>query len=126
MRNISTNIADIEIYNDGIFIVNYKSHVEITLEDVKMLEKIFHENLHKFNKEKVKLLSVAGKYSTITPEAREYSQVMALPLSAEGLVTYSLGQKLIAGFYLKFKKNSHPIKVFNSKEQAIDWLNIVA
>ena len=42
---------------------------------------------------------------------------------ALGIVAKSLSTRLIANFFIKFNKPHAPTKVFNTREEAIFWLN---
>lgn len=80
-----------------------------------------------FNKEsenkKLKLLVVPGLNTTATREAREYSQRSTLNCIGEAILINSLAQRIISNFYISFKnKADYPIKMFNSKDEAIKWL----
>lgn len=69
------------------------------------------------------ILSIAGLYGSMTPEARKVDihagdhYTLAL-----GLVIRELAQRLLANFYFKIKKVDYPIKTFRSEEEAVAWL----
>lgn len=80
-----------------------------------------------FNKEtknrKLNLLVLPGQNTSATREAREYSQNTTLNCKAEAILINSLAQRIISNFYISFKnKADYPIKMFNSKEEAVKWL----
>jgi hypothetical protein len=80
-----------------------------------------------FNKEaeqrKLKLLVLPGQNTTATREAREYSQHSILNSLGEAIIINSLAQRIISNFYISFKnKADYPIKMFNSKDEAVKWL----
>lgn len=81
-----------------------------------------------FNKEaenkKLKLLVLPGLNTTATREAREYSQRSNVNCAGEAILINSLAQRIVSNFYISFKnKADYPIKMFNSKDEAIKWLN---
>lgn len=71
----------------------------------------------------LKILVLPGKNTSATPEAREFSQRSNLNCTAEAIVVNSLAQRIISNFYISFKsKADYPIKMFNSKDEALKWL----
>lgn len=80
-----------------------------------------------FNKEaertKLKLLVLPGQNTTATREARVHSQNSIINCDAEAILIHSLAQRIISNFYISFKNRAeYPIKMFNSKEEAVKWL----
>jgi len=80
-----------------------------------------------FNKEaenrKLKLLVIPGENTSATREAREHSQRTSINSIGEAIIIKSLAQRIIANFYISFKnKADYPIKMFNSKDEAVKWL----
>jgi hypothetical protein len=73
--------------------------------------------------EKMKVLIEMGNNATFDKESREYGQANKIPAIAEAIILSSLAQRLLYKFYLKFRVLDHPIKIFQSKKNAIDWLN---
>jgi hypothetical protein len=41
---------------------------------------------------------------------------------ADAFVIYSLAQKILANAYLKFHYSERPVKFFNNKEDALEWM----
>ena len=77
--------------------------------------------LSKGNKRAV--LSVAGLYGSMTPEARKVDindaggYTMAL-----AIVIRELHQRLLANFYFKLKQVNYPVKTFKNEDDAVEWL----
>lgn len=69
-----------------------------------------------------KRLIHAEKFATISREAREFLQKTTPTVKAEAYVIPSLSQKILFNLYIKFRRNSNPIKGFDSKENALAWL----
>lgn len=69
------------------------------------------------------ILSIAGLYGSISPEARKMDIHTADTYTlALGLVINELAQRLLANFYFKLKKVSYPVKTFKTEEEAVVWL----
>lgn len=117
---IDTEKAFIELNNDNIFIVYYKNNVEINKDDVAYYKTVFDQWVK--DESTVKLLSIAGIGTSITKEAREFSEKLNLPVKREALVITSLAQRLIANFYLKIISKVRKTAVFENKKEAIEWL----
>ena len=73
---------------------------------------------------KIPILSIAGLYGTMTPDARKvdindankYTMALALVIS-------ELHQRLLANFFFKIKKIDYPVKTFKSETEATEWLH---
>ena len=69
------------------------------------------------------ILSVAGLYGSMTPEARKISINTDNEYTlAIALVIQDLSQRLLANFYFRIKKVNYPVKIFKSEEEATSWL----
>ncbi len=72
---------------------------------------------------KLKLIIHTGENTSATREAREYSQRSSLNCLGEAILINSLAQRIISNFYISFRnKADYPIKMFNSKVEALKWL----
>ncbi len=123
LESIRHGITLIEYWDNGIIYFQIDAHSEIQLEDSK-----FHNQYlrSKFNgKDKLKILTNPGKYTTISKEAREYA---TLPQSnemtlASAVVIKSPAQRLLVNFIINFtQKQALKMKVFATKEEATEWL----
>lgn len=70
------------------------------------------------------VLMVPGQSTHFTPESRDFS---ASPegqrfTTADAMVVFNLGQRILISFYLKFNKPPKPSQAFNTEEHAIEWL----
>ena len=107
-------------FEEDILCVEYIDDYIVDAEDVIEFHAIFNKQAEK---EKLKLLVLPGQNTSATREAREYSQNTFLNSSGEAIVILSLAQRIISNFYISFKnKADYPIKMFNSKEEAVKWL----
>lgn len=104
--------------------VQYKDNIDIDLTDAVEDYRIYDE----FTEGKpVKKLILSGKYTIITSEARTYIQSENKKRSdkiiAEAIVIHSLAQRIFANMYFGIIHRSYPLKVFNSKDDALMWLD---
>jgi hypothetical protein len=69
-------------------------------------------------------LVIIGKYTNVSPEARELAANKELSKNRTSLafVTDSLAHKLVVNFFIKFNRPSTPTKLFTDEEEAIRWL----
>ena len=110
MRN--DGILEIQLADDFYFTV--KESKEITANIINITNGIPH-----------KVMVVAGSLSLSDDGARNYSTTKEStdPIISLAIVTCSLPQSIIANFIMKFQKPRIPTKVFNSKMDAVEWLN---
>lgn len=74
-----------------------------------------------------KLMLVGGYGSTISPDVQAF---MAEPerrarVAREAFVIQSFAHRLIANFYIRYRKPEIPTKIFQSEEEANNWLSEV-
>lgn len=67
----------------------------------------------------------ARNFFTITPDANDYIRSGILDTSriATAVVTDKLATRLIVNMLVKFKKPKTPLKMFNTEEDALQWLS---
>lgn len=116
-------ISIIEIWDNGIIYIKIDDNNEIDLNDsVKQLN--FLQS--KFDGENKHLVLVeVGKYTTISKEAREFSERPESNEITEGtaVLTNSLAQRIIVNFIISIiKKQAMKLRAFENKEKAIEWL----
>ena len=117
-----TAIANFELIPPGILQVTFlKGQEEIDLEEAKRQVAI-GEELTKGMPMPV-LVDATESLHELTKEAKDYIAQFSLK-KAEAILVKELHQRIIATFYLKLsgKVNKHPTKVFNHREDAINWL----
>lgn len=112
-RYILTKEGILEIYLKDDFCYTIKEASEITTNIKSITNNIPH-----------KTLIISGVLSISDESAREYSSTKEStdPIKAMAIVTRSLPQTIIANFIMKFQKPSISMKVFNSVEEAKQWL----
>lgn len=73
--------------------------------------------------EETKMLVEVERYVDFTTEAREFAQNQMRSFKAEAHVFPSLANQILFNFFIKFRKNDHPLKAFSSYEKAYKWLS---
>jgi|ERR1051326_226765 hypothetical protein len=122
-RTIAIREADITLRADGIIQILYREGTVIDLDVQKRVLDVFIELTGDVKRP---MLFEALDQCSVTREARENAIKMEdkVPASAYAVVAQSLAYKLIANFYLKVNKPKSPYRVFNNKEEALDWLRL--
>lgn len=106
--------------DSDIACVEYKDGCNVEVEDVMEFYALFNKMAES---KKLKLLVIPTKEMSATKSAREFSQSARLNCGREAIIIYSLAQRIFTNFFIFFKNNAeYPIKMFNSKEEAIKWL----
>lgn len=120
MKKIELNKSTCELIEKGVVHIVYKDNVEIELEDVIEMRKISYQLSN--GKEYVSVYE-SGQHTSITKEAREIplNDIHTKNRKALAIVVSSLAQRLISNFFRNANKSSHPIKIFNSKANALIW-----
>lgn len=118
---VRTKKAVISFNNQGLLKVVLADYDEITLDDVVEQRKIAAELTG--NQPHV-VLAIAGRRTSATKEAREYSS-KNIPEGrlAEAVLIKSLPVRLMGKFYININKPAVPTNMFNSEKEAIVWLN---
>ncbi len=112
-----------EYWDNGIIFIKLDDNSEVTLTDAKY----HHEFLKsKFDgKNKMRVLTESGRYTSITKEAREFSTLpdtnkMTL---ASAVIIKSLAHRIVINFIISFarQQNMH-MRMFENKNKAVEWL----
>ncbi len=105
------NVVRIEVYKDA--------HIE--LEDIRQIQEAREKMV---GNAPYSILNIAGKYSNITTEAREYAvrKEVIRNRVALAIVISSLAQRIIGNFFVKSHQPGTPARIFNSEDEAIKWL----
>lgn len=111
IRLFEPDIAHIEVVGD---ILITEKEVRIINEEIKRLGD-GKELLQLITADEVSQFDNSARVFSASEEGTRYSK-------AEAFVVKSLSQRLIANFYVKVNKPPKPSKVFNNKEEAIQWL----
>ncbi len=121
MKEILLQKSTISLLDEGILHIHLKSGTEIHLTDAVLIV----EAMGKLGDgKKFPVLIDAGEFTTVDQEVRVFSasEESNLYTLADAIAYYSLGQKLIANFYLNHNQPAVPTRAFKGKEEAIDWL----
>jgi len=113
--------ASIRVRNDGIVQINSQEDVLFGLQESLLV----HSKVNELNENKPMLiLHVPGKHTNIDDETRKFlsSEKGVKNRLAFAFVLQSLGQKLVANFFLKVNKPKIPTRFFTSQHEAEKWL----
>lgn len=105
----------------GIIVTVNNGGKEHTLEDAKQAITVFEKVAKHLP---VPLLVDFTKVKHMTREAREYysSEENSKKLKALGILTSSNIGRMVANFFIGINKVRTPVRIFNSYEEAMQWL----
>ena len=121
MKQILLQKSEVTLMDEGIMQIHLRSGADVHLSDAILIV----EAMGKLGGgKKYPVLIDAGEFTSIDQEVRVFSasEDSNLYTLADAIAYYSLGQKLIANFYLNQNKPVVPTQVFPNKEEAIEWL----
>lgn len=106
---------------DNIIELHFQEGFSGTVDEARNMVAMFKKLSGKF---KPSLLVIYSEDNTFSKENREYiaSKEVSEVLKADAFVIKGLALRIIGNGYLKINKPSRPTRLFNSKEDAIDWL----
>jgi hypothetical protein len=113
--------SKVHLREDGIVQIEFDESIEMDLkESVEIVETIAEFTGGK----KAPVLNIAGKSTSATSAAREYSASPAgLKYTiADAYVVTNLAQKLLGSFYISFNKPAVPTRIFDDVDTAVKWL----
>lgn len=115
--------SKVYLREDDIMVFEICENVEIEVED--MMEMIQTAGVIGEGKA-YKNMIIAGKYASISNDAQNVmdEEESLLYTIAEAIVIQSLSQRILGNFYLKIVSKRRPARLFNTKEKAIEWLNL--
>lgn len=120
-NSVRQRIATTEFWSNGIVYITIHDNAEVQLEDTVAQHRILKDNFD--GNKKYKLLIEFGKYTTISTKAREFSAKAENNNVASAVIVKSLAQRIIINFIVnQIRKNNFKIRMFDSKEKAINWL----
>jgi len=122
-ESVRQRVATIDFWDNGLTNMRLDDNVEITLEDAEEQYEALRSRYD--GKTKYRILVEFGRYTSISKEARDFSTVPernAMTL-ANAVVVRSLAHRIIINFLISFiRKQNMRMKMFDSKEKAIEWL----
>jgi hypothetical protein len=106
---------------DNIIELHFENGFSGSVGDARNMVRLFKKLRGRF---KPSLLVICSEDNTFSKEAREYtaSKEVSDVLKADAFVIRGLALRIIGNGYLKINRPSRPTRLFNSKEEAIDWL----
>jgi len=110
------------ILEDNILLIYYKDNATIEVEDILSIEKAYNDLPYV---KPMKVVTEYGKFVTITSEARTKAAEKSPDLIAVAYVINSLSQRLLLKFYVNMVKRKKPSKVFQSLDEALEWLKSI-
>ncbi len=125
LKTIETPEAFVQLRADGILHVHFKENTDITIELQLSLRKIYDALL---GDHATGFIYSAEAGFSISKEARENfgNFPSRNPVSACGLVANNLAYRILGNFLIKFYSPKIPVKLFDTVEQAADWLHAKA
>jgi hypothetical protein len=107
---------------DGIMHATYKKGMKITLPDA---ENIVNERLKMLDGHVLPSIVFDGGVVSLDKAARDYfsSEEGTQGIKCVAIVQSSMFSKMLVNFFLKITKPRIKVKAFDSKEDAINWLN---
>lgn len=122
MEPIEHKTVTISKLTEDIILYVLKDKSVIELEDSK---KMYEETLRLMNGKKYAALIDARAETSLTKEAREWSQDHTLhkDLIAQAIIVTSLANRIVGNFIIKFHKPVAPTRLFSSREKALEWLH---
>jgi len=122
-KSIKLNVADAHLLANGLVYLKFKDDQTITVQDRLDLAKAI-EDLADGQRRKV--LIQTGARNSITSEARklDINRRVEAHVIKEALIITTLGIRISAIFYYKFRKPKFPFKVFAKYNEALEWLDI--
>lgn len=123
LETIRLRNSTVDFWDNGIIYIKIDDNSEITLADSAAQHRLLKEKYD--GKKRHKILVEPGRYTTITPEAREFS---GRPDSnnmtiASAVIVKSLAHRIVINFMINFtQKQNMRMRMFETKEKAIEWL----
>lgn len=123
IQQIELEFCTVSLRDDGIIEQRFPRDTPYEI-DAYHINEMADTISHLANGSKAAVLSVAGLYGSITPDARkvdinkdeDYTLAIALVIN-------ELSQRLLANFFFKLKRISYPVKTFKTEEEATSWLH---
>ena len=119
MNVIKNKNSVAQVFDDGIFYIEYLHDTYSTLDDFKEGNDSF-QTLRQGKK--MKILFEMAPLASLDLEVDEYNEFINLSIIAQAIVVNSLAQRLMFSFYLELGNQKYPIKIFSNKNLALKWL----
>lgn len=119
-KKISTNGGTITYRGDNIIHVHYDDD----LLDLETVKNVFYTSRENSPWEAAPVYITGGAFTNQDAEARKFSSSTEVMkhCTAIAFLSKSMGEKLLANFFIKFMKPTKPTRFFSSEEDCINWL----
>lgn len=122
-KKISTPQSEVWMSEKGILYLRMKDYGEVDLEEATLCFKIYKE-MGIGPENKVVQMIIATGTASITPEARKYAAEHGRNFFlASAVISESLAVRLVVNFFNTFYRHPVPLKMFETEEKALAWLN---
>jgi predicted nucleotidyltransferase len=120
LNSVSHSKATINYRTDGILHIHYADDA-LTIEDSIEIFKLTRQHAPW---EVAPIYLTGGGFTNTDSESKKYnsSPEVIRHCSAIAFLSPTLGQKMMANFFIKFYKPAVPTKFFLTEEEAINWL----
>ena len=119
-KNVTVKGATITYMKENIIHVNYDDD----LLDLDTVRSIFYASRENSPWDIAPVYITGGTFTNQDTEARKFSasdEVMK-HCSAIAFLSKTMGEKLLANFFIKFMKPSKPTRFFSTHDECINWL----
>lgn len=119
-KKITSHNFELEIHEDGYYLIRVFGEDEFTVDDLKVLVKGQKE----LGAKKIPSLVLCTEQASTNIELLNTLAKNAFnPYStADAFVLSSMAQRILANFYIKINKPERPTKFFNDPETALIWI----
>ena len=109
------------LYENNIFHVIVKEGEKVTMEMVNE----GYAFLENYGSGRFYNIYEFKSFADVDPDVREWSssEIDVKYTVVDAIVINSIGQKILADFYLKINRPKQPTKIFTSIDRAIEWVN---
>lgn len=117
-KKFKTKAGEVWQDEDGIIRIKTFPNSQMNLDDAKEGSRI----VEKLSKGKGPVIFIDMREATsMNRESRKYYSELESNIAVALLVESPLS-KVISNFFMGLNKTSYPLKIFSSKEKALDWL----
>jgi hypothetical protein len=106
----------------GILHIKYNEDINIEVDDIKLIQKIYSELAEPKPRKIIQDLSFG---ITMTPEAMKYGAENYPEFVVVAYVIKGLGHRLLVRFYTKMRRIDKPTKIFENFDEAKCWLDTI-
>ncbi|MBK7311701.1 MAG: hypothetical protein IPI93_13230 [Sphingobacteriaceae bacterium] len=119
-KSLRVKGATITYMDENIIHVNYDDE----LLDLETIKNVFYTSRKNSPWELAPVYITGGTFTNQDADARKFSSSAEVmnSCSAIAFLSKTMGEKLLANFFIKFMKPSKPTRFFSSQEDCIAWL----